>query len=193
MEEERYVLRNARALAEDYLRRSVREGDTVIDATMGNGGDTEMLCRLVGEQGHVYAFDVQRQAVERTAERLKAAGLSGRAMLLCAGHETMEAHVEGPVQAVVFNFGWLPGSDHAVTTRCDTSLAAAGAALRLVREGGIVSLCVYPGHEEGARELRLLLDWSAGLPVRRFNVLYHHFINAADSTPGLILIQKNRD
>ena len=76
MEEERYVLRNARALAEDYLRRSVREGDTVIDATMGNGGDTEMLCRLVGEQGHVYAFDVQRQAVEHTAERLRAAGLS---------------------------------------------------------------------------------------------------------------------
>ncbi|MEG1516563.1 MAG: SAM-dependent methyltransferase, partial [Clostridia bacterium] len=26
---------------------------------MGNGGDTEALCRLVGPSGRVYAFDVQ--------------------------------------------------------------------------------------------------------------------------------------
>ena len=37
-ESERFVLRNARHLAADYVRRTVRPGDAVVDATMGNGG-----------------------------------------------------------------------------------------------------------------------------------------------------------
>ena len=191
MEENRFVLRNARAIAEDYIRRSVLPGDHVIDATMGNGGDTEMLCRLVGETGKVDAFDVQEQAVESTRTRLERAGLSDRAVLHCMGHEKMEQAVTGPVQAVLFNFGWLPGGDHSVTTKVETTLQAVRAALRLICRGGIVSLCIYPGHEEGHRELEALLQFCAGLPVREYNVLHHHFLNAADYTPNLILIQKN--
>ncbi len=38
------------------------EGDIVIDATMGNGHDTQFLAELVGENGHVYAFDIQESA-----------------------------------------------------------------------------------------------------------------------------------
>ena len=49
----RFVLRNARVLAADYMTRAVREGDVVVDATMGNGKDTLFLCGLVGESGHV--------------------------------------------------------------------------------------------------------------------------------------------
>ena len=191
MNDERYVLRNARALAESYLRASVRAGDSVIDATMGNGGDTRLLCRLVGPDGHVTAFDVQPEALRSTKAKLEEEGLLERASLILSGHEAMEAYVSGPVQAVVFNFGWLPGADHTVTTRCETSLRAAEAALRLLSPGGIVTLCIYPGHEEGARELEALARWSSALPVREFNVLRHQFINAADSTPNLILIQKN--
>lgn len=37
----------------------VRPGDTVVDATCGNGYDTIHLARLVGHEGHVFAFDVQ--------------------------------------------------------------------------------------------------------------------------------------
>lgn len=46
------------------------EGDIVIDATMGNGHDTQFLAELVGENGHVYAFDIQESAVANTKERL---------------------------------------------------------------------------------------------------------------------------
>lgn len=42
-----------------FLRDYIREGDICVDATAGNGGDTEFLCRLAGESGKVYAFDVQ--------------------------------------------------------------------------------------------------------------------------------------
>jgi len=189
---ERYVLRNARCLATDYMIRSIREGDTVIDATMGNGKDTLFLCGLVGETGHVYAFDVQSEAIERTKERVAEAGYAARATLLLAGHETMAEHVKGPVQAVMFNLGWLPGTEHIVTTKTDTTLKAVSAALELIAPGGVVTVCVYPGHEEGTRELEALKQYVSGLSVRTYNVLYHCFVNASSQTPQLFLIQKNK-
>lgn len=191
MKGERYILRNARALAEGYLRASLREGDLAVDATMGNGGDTLRLCELVGERGHVTAFDVQPQALRCTRARLEEAGFAARASLILDGHEHMERYVSAPVQAVCFNLGWLPGGDHAVTTRRETTLEAAQAALRLLAPGGLLSLCIYPGHGEGMRELQALLEWSRALPVREYNALHHRFINAAESAPNLILIQKN--
>ncbi|MBE5800572.1 MAG: methyltransferase domain-containing protein [Clostridiales bacterium] len=189
---ERYVLRNARHLAADYMMRTIREGDTVVDATMGNGKDTLFLCELVGESGHVYAFDVQAEAVERTRERVKEAGFEARTTLLLAGHETMKEYVPSGVRAVMFNLGWLPGAEHAVTTKTDTTLSAVGAALELIAPGGIVTVCVYPGHDEGTRELEALRTYVSGLNVRTFNVLYHSFVNASSQTPQLFLIQKNK-
>ena len=46
-------LKSARFLAADCLRRGLRPGVMAVDATMGYGLDTLMLCVLVGESGHV--------------------------------------------------------------------------------------------------------------------------------------------
>ena len=189
--EERFVLRNARHLAADYMRRTVRPGDSVVDATMGNGKDTLFLAELVGSEGHVYAFDVQAEAVERTRERVEEAGYAQRTTLLLHGHETMAEHVPAGVRAVMFNLGWLPGAEHAVTTLTRTTLEAAQAACELIAPGGIVTICVYPGHDEGKRELCALDEWAASLSVRTYNILRHHFVNAPLYTPQLFLIQKN--
>ena len=70
MMERNFELKSARFIAADCLRRFLLPGDTVIDATMGNGHDTLTLCELVGESGCVHAFDVQPQAVENTRVRL---------------------------------------------------------------------------------------------------------------------------
>lgn len=191
LDSERYVLRNARHLAADYMRRTIRPGDTVVDATMGNGKDTLFLAELAGESGHVYAFDVQEEAVARTRERVQEAGFGERVTLFLAGHETMAQHVPQGVMAIMFNLGWLPGAAHAVTTRTDTTLAAVEAAVQLIAPGGIVTVCIYPGHEEGKRELSALLDYASALSVRRYNVLHHRFLNASGETPQLILIQRN--
>ena len=189
--QERFILRNARHLAADYMTRTLREGDVAIDATMGNGHDTQFLCELVGESGHIYAFDVQQGAIDNTAERLETAGMRDRATLILDGHQHMAQHVKAPVRAVMFNLGWLPGAKHIVTTQTNTTLEAVSAATELLLPGGVMTICVYPGHEEGTRELGALLEWAAGLDVRKFNVLHHHFICARPDTPRLILVQKN--
>ena len=47
----------------------IKEDDIVADFTMGNGYDTEYLCKKV-PLGKVYAFDIQEQAIENTRKRL---------------------------------------------------------------------------------------------------------------------------
>ena len=69
-----YELRSARYLAAEALQQVIRPGDTVIDATLGNGHDTCMLAELVGEGGHVIGFDIQPDAVMRTAAALTEKG-----------------------------------------------------------------------------------------------------------------------
>ena len=178
-------------ISKNVISQVVKSGDICIDATAGRGFDTAFLCELVGETGRVYAFDVQEEALERTAARLEAAGLRARATLILAGHETMKENVPVSPRAVMFNLGWLPGAAHIVTTRTETTMRAVQAALELVQLDGFVSICVYPGHEEGTRELHALLAWAAGLDVRAYNVLHHNFIAAKAGTPQLLLIQKN--
>ena len=54
-----------------FITLQIRPGDLCIDATMGNGHDTELLCQLAGPTGHVLAFDVQNQALQNTQKRLQ--------------------------------------------------------------------------------------------------------------------------
>ena len=185
-----YLLRSARFIASDILERAIAPGDTVIDATMGNGHDTLFLCRLVGDEGRVIAFDVQPAAVESTRNRLEEAGVSNRAQLHCLGHQHMAEIVTGPVDAVVFNLGWLPGGDKAVTTLLDTTKQAVSYALSLLRPLGICLICCYPGHQEGDREREYLMDMLAKLPPQQYNVLWHKFLNAGSGAPECFVIQR---
>ena len=187
-----YELKSARYLAADVLRRAVAPGDRVVDATMGNGHDTLFLCELVGPEGRVYAFDVQAQAVENTRKRLEEAGLSDRAELFCQGHESMGDKVAGPLAAAVFNLGWLPGGDHAVTTRWETTRQAVACALELLSPLGVAVICAYPGHPAGERERAALAEMLSALPPQRFNVLWHRFLNAGPGAPECFVVQKQK-
>ena len=188
-----YELKSARYLAADALRQVILPGDAAVDATMGNGHDTLFLCELVGPEGRVFAFDVQEQAVENTRARLKEAGVLDRAELFCLGHEHMAEKVIGPVRAVVFNLGWLPGGDHHVTTRWETTKIAVESALSLLMPLGVLVICAYPGHAEGERERQALTKWLAELPPQRYNVLEQRFLNAGPGAPECFVIQKQFD
>ena len=185
-----YELRSARHLAQETLSRAVYAGCHVIDATMGNGHDTLFLCNAVGPSGHVYAFDVQPQAVSSTETLLRKEGLLDRADLILSGHQHMDEYVREPVQAVVFNLGWLPGGDHTVTTLLETTETAIRKSLDLLLPGGVLVLCVYPGHPEGDRERLGLLQMLSSLSNRKFNVLHQHFLNAGPGAPECFVIQK---
>ncbi len=184
--------RSARFWAAELVGPALFPGARAVDATMGNGHDTRWLCEQVGAEGRVYAFDVQPAALARTRALLAENGLSDRAALFCAGHERMYEYVPEPVDAVMFNLGWLPGGEHGVTTRTETTLLAAEAALALLKPEGILTICIYPGHEEGARELDALLRWAAGLDCRAWDVLLKRYLNQPNDPPQLIAIKRKK-
>lgn len=185
-----YVLRSARFIAMETAARVLRPGDRAVDATMGNGHDTLMLCFLVGETGRVYAFDVQQQALNSTLARLKGQGVADRAELHLLGHEHMAEVVPGGVRLVMFNLGWLPGSDKTVRTKWESTQKAVEAALNLLSPMGVCIITIYPGHAEGEEERKNLMGCLAALPPQRFNVLHHRFLNAGEGAPECAVIQK---
>ena len=184
--------RSARFWAAELIEPALYDGARAVDATMGNGQDTLWLCQKVGEAGRVYAFDVQSEAVARTRQRLEDAGVAHRAELNCLGHERMAEAVPGPVDVVMFNLGWLPGAAHAVTTRTETTLLAVNAALGLLKPDGLLTVCVYPGHPEGTRELEALTHWAEALDPRRFDALLRRYMNQPNDPPQLIAVKRNR-
>ena len=97
-----------------------------------------------------------------------------------------------PVDAVVFNLGWLPGAEHGVTTRVETTLQAVEAALSVLKEDGIMTVCIYPGHDEGARELRALIRWAETLDPLRYDALIKTYLNQPNDPPRMLAVKKKR-
>ena len=184
------ALRGPVPLSHLFLRSFVRDGHHAVDATCGNGHDTLLLARLVGDRGHVWGFDIQQQAVAETGRRLAEAELSSRVTLLKSGHEELALHVTVPVQAVLFNLGYLPGGDRSIITRPGTTTAALEQALPLLAPGGIVLVTVYPGHDGGADEQSAVEEWGAGLGSRAFHCWRMGQTNATTDAPYLLLVQK---
>ncbi len=184
------ALRGPVPLAHLFLHTFVHDGHTAVDATCGNGHDTLLLARLVGDNGSVFGFDIQQQAMVETGRRLAEAKLSHRAKLLLAGHERLAEHVTGPVQVVLFNLGYLPGGDRTIITLPETTVTALEQSLHLLAPGGTILVTIYPGHGGGPAEQSTVENWAAGLEPRAFHSWRMGQINVNQDAPYLLLIQK---
>lgn len=168
----------------------INSGDTVVDATCGTGRDTAALARAVGEDGRVFAFDVQDRALELTEARLRAEGLFN-VRLLKQSFVFMGEHVpEKSAAAAVFNLGYLPGGDHRITTTADSTIEGLHAALRMIRPGGVVTIVLYDGHENGREEKRKVLAWAETLDARDYHVVFGNMLNQANHPPEILWITK---
>ncbi len=153
-------------LAHAAVSGCLRPGEWAVDATVGNGHDTLFLAAAVGEAGHVWGFDLQAQALANTGQRLAEAGLDAQVTLLATGHERMAECLpgqRGAIRAVMFNLGYLPGSDKHCTTRPATTRRALDAACDLLMPGGVITVIAYTGHPGGEEEAESVLTWSAAL------------------------------
>ena len=177
------------ALQKSFILTHLQEGDTAVDFTMGNGHDTEFLSKTVGEAGHVYAFDVQEQAVASTRKNLAAAGCPQNYTLILDSHHNVKKYVTGPIKAGMFNLGYLPGSDKSVTTMRETTMPAIEAALDLLDHDGVLLIAVYPGHAEGDAEGKMVLDYLSTLDRRAICCTLIRIINSPTS-PFFIVVEK---
>ncbi len=183
-------LTGAVPLSHFFLSERLAPGDRAVDATCGNGRDTLFLARSVGSDGKIWAFDLQEEALAKTSTLLTEAGCLAQAELVAAGHERLAEFVPGPVKAVIFNLGYLPGGDRHFVTRPAQTLAALDQASRLLLPGGIVAVSVYTGHPGGADEGNAVEEWAAGLSPRDFNTWVCRQANRGPSAPYLVLVEK---
>lgn len=153
--------------AHEAVESVLSEGDWALDATAGNGHDTLFLARCVGPSGKVWAFDVQARALGNTRQRLLDAAVADRVSLVAASHAEMQAQIpdqaEGRLGAVMFNLGYLPGSDKRIVTTAEKTLRALDQSLILLRQGGILSVMIYRGHPGGREEWEAVNQWQRGL------------------------------
>ena len=173
----------------DLLRSVVLPGETVVDATAGNGRDTLFLAQLVGPKGRVVSFDPQPLAITKTTQRLAEHGMQNVSLVL-GSHADLERHVSAPIAAVTFNLGYLPGGDHSILTQADSTRAALQAACRLLRPGGIITIGAYVLHPGGQEEAEAVSAFCKDLPKPPFAVDHHS--RFSEKAPRLTVIRLQR-
>ena len=171
-----------------FIRNHLRPGDVAVDFTMGNGHDTEFLSKTVGESGHVYAFDIQEQALASTARRLREAGCPENYTLIHDSHQYVKNYVKTPFRAGMFNLGWLPGGDKSITTLRESTMPAVEAAIDLMDRDAILNIAVYPGHAEGAAEGNMLCEYLSGISRHKICATRVNILNSPTS-PYFIVIE----
>ncbi len=185
------MLRNAVELSHYYAAAAAGEGSICVDATAGNGNDTVFLAELVGESGRVYAFDVQERALSKTRQKLAERGLLGRVELILDSHAAMEKYVSGQVDVIMFNLGRLPGSDHTVYTKEESTIAAIDAGLDLLKPGGLICIAAYWGDPICCAEYRAVYEYLKMLDPGKAEVLFHEYINEPNCPPTFFVVCKS--
>ncbi|KQL44474.1 rRNA methyltransferase [Brevibacillus choshinensis] len=180
---------NVLEVARKLIKERVKAGETVIDATMGNGNDTLFLAQLVQDTGKVIAYDIQPLAMEKTRERLEREGVAGWVAMRLASHEEIET-VEEPVGAIMFNLGYLPGGDKEITTQAASTIRAIESGLRVLRPGGVMTVMIYWGHQAGEAEKAAVESYCQSISQLDYLVLKYQYINQQNQAPFLLAIER---
>lgn len=167
----------------------LQEGEVAIDATAGHGMDTVFLAKQVGEEGHVYAFDIQDRAITSTEGRLLMEGLKSRTSLIKDSHENIDQYVKGTIGCAMFNLGYLPNGDKTIITCPTSSVIAIKKCIDLVKIKGVISICIYTSHEGAKQEATLVEEFLIKLPKKNYKVLKHFSLNDENS-PYIVFIYR---
>lgn len=179
--------------AHHIVSRALAKGDIVIDATIGNGHDTLFLARQVGERGIVFGFDIQQQAIDSTRSKLKSENISANIKLFHSSHSQMDIYIpsqhQGKIKAIMFNLGYLPGSDKTVITQTESTLIALNKSIELLSATGIISISAYPGHAGGKTESMQITKWCKKLNPEQFSTQI--IVSSTKETAPLLFIINN--
>src|SRR6056297_2052662 len=143
-----------------------------VDATCGNGNDTLFLAEKVSSQGKIYAFDID---------------------FIVDGHENIDSYLENKIDGIIYNLGYLPGSQKDIKTEKVTTIKSLKKALELLSQGGLIVIVIYTEHQGGNEEKEAVLDFASKLDYKKYNVLHYHFINQKKNPPEVIGIKKRSD
>lgn len=148
------------------LKEHVNKDDIIVDATMGRGFDTLFLANLVK---HVYAFDIQDEALDAT-RKLLADNSVNNVTLIKDSHENIYQYVND-FKGVVFNLGYLPNGNKKVTTLPEVTVKTIKMIIDKLVDLMFILIVVYPGHDVGLVESNLLTDYLKDVDPKIYSIL----------------------
>jgi len=160
-----------------------------VDATCGNGFDALFLSKVAGEEGKVFAFDIQEQAIERTTALLQTNLTTKNYKIIKDSHELIDKYISDKIDVALFNLGYLPFSDKEVTTNPDVTVNAIKKILSLLKEEGRVYITTYISHDNG-KEIKEINRFLNSLSKNEYNVIHMEIINKENNPPELFIIER---
>ena len=137
-----------------------------VDATLGNGHDSLLLAKNFEK---VYGFDIQQLAIRRSKRLLSN---YQNVSVYLASNTLIDKYVKDEIDLVIFNLGFLPGSDRKVKTNANDTVSAIAKILpQLSNDGEIIIVC-YLRHDNGT-EFNQIVEY---LNLNKFNhLIYDQF------------------
>ncbi len=186
------VALNAVPMAHQFIRPKLATASLVVDATAGNGKDTLFLAENSAATTAVWVFDIQQQALTKTEMLLSRHKLTDKVRLVLDSHANIADYIDQPVDAVMFNLGYLPGGDQAINTSPATTILAITQSLQLLAVGGVITIAAYPGYEHGRLECHAVHEYLTRLSQKDFTIACWSMVNQKNNPPVLYVIEKIR-
>lgn len=188
MKIERQLTSVAQQIIQDHVKHDKEL--IAVDATVGNGNDTLFLANLVGEQGCVYGFDVQKIAAETTYQKLYEHNLYQRVELILDTHAKIDNYVTNKIDVAMFNLGYLPGGDKSLITNSTSTTEAIYKTISQLNSNGILTILCYPGHPSGDKEAKDVYKLLQQYSPKKYLVSNFNIINTRGVAPILYIIIK---
>lgn len=185
------ALRFSHQLLEETINRF--PSGLFIDATLGNGLDSYFILNNNKFKGRLLSFDIQARAILNSCERINQLHtIPASYQLIHASHDTLLNYldVDDQIHGAIFNLGYLPGGNHQITTRSQSTLNALQQIMsKLVRKGRVL-IVIYSGHPEGQVEKEQLLNYLKTIDQQAYHIYHYHALNQKNNPPELLAIER---
>ena len=161
-----------------YLKYLLKDDMVAVDMTMGNGNDTFFLASKVKE---VFAFDIQKEAIEHTMQRC---ALFNNIHYILDDHANIRKYVNN-ADIVLFNLGYLPYSDKPIITKSNSTIKAIKEAYDILKTGGYMSIIIYRGHKGGLYEYHAVMQ-----TISKYNIIESYKAHTSLTEPVVYIIKK---
>lgn len=186
------MFQNIVTITHQIIREKVHIGDHVLDATVGKGNDTLLLSQMVGDDGIVYGFDIQAQAIAIADERISNESKFKNTKLFVKDHSELDQVLpdDEKLQLAIFNLGYLPSGDKEIITQSDTTVKAITDVLDHLDTKGILLIASYVGHPGGMEEFEAVQSYLEKLDQKSYNVAMFNFLNQKNLPPRLFIVER---
>ena len=168
-----------------YLNEIINQDDVMIDATCGRGHDTLFLAKHCKQ---VYAFDIQKDAIDSTQNLLNEHNINN-VQLIHDSHEHFNEYVKS-FKGAIFNLGYLPKGDKSITTRAKSTIYTIDLMLNHITSNGFILLVIYPGHLEGRHEAKEIDGYLKTLNHKTYRIIKTHLPYQDNHPPYILWITK---